>query len=112
MNIFILVVIIGVFMASVSQLLLKQSALLKQKSIIKEYLNVKVILAYSLFGLSVILNIIAMKYGVKLKEIPILETLGYLFVFGLSFFLLKERLNKQELIATVFILIGVIVFYL
>ena len=112
MSVFVIVVIFGVFIASVSQLLLKQSATTKQDSFIKEYLNVKVIVAYSLFALSVLLNIFAMKYGVKLKEIPILETLGYLFVFGLSFFFLKERLNKQELVATGFILIGVIVFYL
>lgn len=112
MSVFIVFVIFGVLIASVSQLLLKQSAKIKRDSFIKDYFNVKVIAAYTLLVISVVLNIIAMKYGVQLKEIPILETLGYIFVFILSYLFLKERLNRKELIATFFILIGVIIFYL
>lgn len=112
MNVFTFLVVFGVFIASVSQLLLKQSAIIKRSTFIKEYLNFKVILAYFLFALSVVLNIVAMKQGVQLKEIPILETLGYFFVFSLSYFFLKERLSRRELIATTFIIVGIIVFYL
>jgi len=112
MSVFTFLVIVGVFIASVSQLLLKQSAIIKRESYIREYLNSNVIIAYFLFALSVGLNIIAMKQGVQLKEIPVLETLGYIFVFSLSYFFLKERLNLREIIAASFIIVGIIVFYL
>ena len=112
MSIFILVVVFGVFISSVSQLLLKKSAVKEQKTLISEYLNAKVIIAYMLFALSVVLNILAMKCGVQLKEIPILESLGYLFVFALSYIYLHERLNRIEIIAFSFITIGIVIFYL
>ena len=50
-------------------------------------LNWKVIIAYAIFGGALLINITAMSKGVKLKDLPILESLGYIFVPTLACFL-------------------------
>lgn len=53
-----------------------------------------------------------MSKGVNLKDMPILESLGYIFVPMLSFFVLKEKITKRTIVSVSLILLGVIVFYL
>ena len=112
MNIlFYIIVVIGVFVSSCSQILLKKSAVEGHRNLFKEYLNWKVISSYSLFLIVTFVNVIALKYGVKLKDMPILESFGYVFVPILSFFLLSEKLNIRKVIAIFLILIGIFIFY-
>ncbi len=75
-------------------------------------LNVQVVFAYSIFLISVVINVIALANGVRVKDLPVLETLGYIFVPILSLFFLKERLTLKRLVALVIILLGIIIFYL
>lgn len=74
--------------------------------------NVRVILAYSVFLLSVIINVIALGHGVNVKDLPILEALGYIFVPILSYIFIKEKITKRCATAILMILGGIIIFYL
>lgn len=109
---FYILVIVGVFISSCSQLLLKKSACKKHASKVSEILNKQVIIAYSIFFISVIINVIALDHGVNVKDLPILEALGYIFVPVLSLFFLKERIRIKNVISIFLIIIGIIVFYI
>lgn len=110
--IFYFLVVFGVLCCSASQLLLKKSADGEHKNKIAFILNWKVVIAYGIFFVSIIINITALKHGVLLKDIPILEATGYVFVPILSFLFLKEKITKQTLLATSIIIVGIFVFYL
>lgn len=111
-NLFYILVIAGIFLSACSQLLLKKSADRKHRSFLRSMLNWRVITAYTIFFGSLFINITAMSKGVKLKDMPILESLGYVFVPLLSYMVLKEKITKRTLVSIVLILIGIYVFYL
>lgn len=111
MNLYCLLIVFGVFLASVSQILLRKSALKQYNKLIDEYLNMSVLIAYILMFLSVFINLIALKNGLGVKEVPIIESLGYIFVPTLAIVFLKERLSLKQYIAIAFIITGVFVFY-
>lgn len=104
-------VIVGIFASACSQILLKQSADHKYRSWLSSILNWRVTLAYSIFFGSLLINITAMSRGVNLKDLPVLESLGYVFVPVLSWLFLKEKIDKQILLSMALIIIGVIIFY-
>ena len=79
----VILLIFSVFIAGCSQIILKTSASKEHKSIIKEYLNFRVILGYGLMFVSTILTIMAFK-NLDYKNGPIIESLGYIFVMILS----------------------------
>lgn len=105
-------VILGIFSCSLSQLMLKRSANRTHKSRLEEIVNPWVISAYAIFFGSLLINIWAMSKGVQLKELAILEALGYIFVPLLSFFVLKEHIPFRTIGGIGVIIIGIIVFYL
>jgi len=107
--VFALVMVGFVFVSSVSQTLLKKAASRSYGSRIQEYLNPLVISAYVLFMLSLLVNVYILKF-IPLSLSPILESSGYVFVAGLSYFFLKERLSKRQLIGMGLIIIGIIIF--
>ena len=107
-----LFVILGIFSCSLSQLLLKKSAKVDHSSKIYEVLNPMVFIAYAVFFCSLLVNIWAMSKGVQLKEMAMLESLGYVFVPILSFIILKEKISHRTICATCMVILGVFVFYL
>ena len=112
LTLFYILVITGIFASSCSQLLLKKSADREHKSFIASMLNWRVVVAYGILFCSLFINITAMGQGVNLKDLPILESLGYIFVPMLSFIVLKEKITKQTAISMALIVIGVVVFYI
>ena len=98
----------SVFISSVSQIILKKSANIKYENPIREYLNVRVIAAYSIFLLSSFVTIYAYKF-VPLSIGPVLESSGYIFVTVLGYIFLKEKVGKKKLLGLAFILGGIIV---
>ncbi len=66
------------------------------------------ITAYAMFFASTIITVFAYKY-VPLSLGPVLESAGYVFVAVLSYFILKERLTKKQIIGMVLIIAGVLV---
>ncbi len=109
--IYYIFVIAGIFACSLSQLLLKKSANEEHKSCIYEMVNPLVIFAYAIFFCSLLINIWAMGNGVQLKEMALLESLGYVFVPILSVGLLKEHIDRREICGILLIIVGIIVFY-
>ena len=107
-----LFVILGIFSCSLSQLLLKKSAKAVHSSKVYEVLNPMVIIAYTVFFCSLLVNIWAMSRGMQLKEMAMLESLGYVFVPFLSFLFLKEKISRRTKVATFFVILGIFVFYL
>ena len=98
----------SVFISSVSQIILKKSANIKYENPIREYLNIRVIVAYSIFLLSSFVTIYAYKF-VPLSIGPVLESAGYIFVTVLGYIFLKERVGKKKLLGLACILCGIVV---
>lgn len=111
MNSYVILLIASVLIASCSQIILKKSASKEYSSIIREYLNVRVIVGYGMMFISTILTIFAFK-GLDYKNGPIIESLGYIFIMFLSRIFLKEKITKKKIIGNSLILLGIIVFYI
>ena len=109
--IYSLILLFSVFVSSASQILLKKSAAIKYSSKIREYLNPYVIIGYALFFGCTIISMYALRV-VPLSMSPVLESCGYVFVAALSFAFLKEKFTKRQLIGTILIIIGVVVYSL
>lgn len=103
------VLLVSVFISSVSQVLLKKAADRTYKNKLSEYLNPLVIGAYAMFFGSVILTMLALRY-VPLSMSPILESTGYIFVAVLGYFFLKERFSRRKITGICLILAGIAVF--
>ncbi len=101
--------ILGVFVSSIAQILLKKSANIERESKLKEYLNFKTIFAYGIFFGATLCTLFAYKF-IPLTMGTILETTGYIFVTILSYFLLKEKITKKKLMGLIIIIIGVLIF--
>lgn len=108
---FSLIFILGVFISSISQIILKKSAQINYGSKIKEYLNPKVIFAYIIFFGATLCSVWAYTV-IPLSLGPILESAGYIFVAVLSWLFLKEKITKQKLLGLSVIIIGIIIYSL
>lgn len=109
---FYALVIFSVLLSAVAQMLLKKGAMLRHGSFLKEYLNPWVIGGYAILGLSLVLNVFAMSRGIQVKEVGIMESLGYLFVPVLSFLCFRERMSVKKIVSVAVIIAGVVVFFL
>lgn len=105
---YIILLLVSVWIGSISQVLLKKAAMRQYSSVVREYLNPKVMAGYVLFALTSFLSVMAYK-GVPLSMGPVLEATGYIHVavFGNVFF--GEKLNARKMAALALIIIGVIV---
>ena len=103
-----LILLLGVFISSVSQVMLKKSALREYDSPLREYLNPLVLGAYVLFVLSTLMSIWAYR-GLPLSMGPVLETTGYLYVTAFGVLLFREKLNRRKVLALAMIIAGIIV---
>ena len=106
-----LIMFVCTFFSAISQVLLKQSAQKSYEKPIQEYLNWRVITAYGIAFTVLLLNTYAytkvdMKYG------AVIDTFSYVFVMILSYFILKEKFNKGQLIGNLIIITGVMVYTL
>ena len=101
--------LIGVFIGSISQVMLKKAAMREYASRIKEYFNPLVICAYVLFVGTTFLSIMAYK-GIPLSMGPILEATSYIYVtaFGVGFF--QERMNTIKILSLVIIILGIVIY--
>ena len=101
-----LISLLGVFLSSVSQVMLKKAAMRKYDSVLKEYLNPLVIFAYAIFFSTTQLGVLAYK-GMPVSLGPVLETTAYFYItiFGGTIF--KEKLNPKDLLALALIIGGI-----
>lgn len=101
----------SVFVASLSQILLKTAANKDYPNKIKEYLNRYVLAGYALLFVSTILTMLALK-KVPLSWSNVIESTGYFFVFILGYLILHERFSRQKIIGILIIFAGIAVFIL
>ena len=111
MNISYVLAFLAVFVASVSQILLKQSAQMEHKNIIFKFLNWRVFLGYALLFGTTIINVFAYR-GVELKVTPMIESTGIIWVTILAVLLLGEKPTKRAILSIVVTIVGIIVFSL
>lgn len=104
-------ILFGTFISAVSQVILKKEANKEHKSFIQEYLNVPVVIAYSIFVLASFCAVFAYRV-IPLSMGPILEATSYIYVtfFGIKFF--GEKINRGKIVALVLIISGIIVYSL
>lgn len=106
---FALIFVAGVFISSVSQIILKKSAEKEYPNKIREYLNVKVIFSYVIFFGATLCSILAYT-KIPLSLGPILESSGYIFVAVLSRLFLKETITKKKMIGLSIVIIGIAIY--
>lgn len=106
---FVCAMLCSVAMASVSQVLLKKSALKSYDSAIKEYLNRYVITGYGLLFLSMLLTVYAYS-GMDYKYGPVIESFGNVLVLVLSYFIFRERIGTRKILGILCIMVGIVIF--
>lgn len=111
MNIYFLIILISVIIASFSQILLKKSAEKTYGSVIFEYLNPYVICGYGMMFLSMFLTILAYG-GMDFTNVQIMEATGYVMVLVLSYFFFHERITGRKLLGMLLIFAGIAVYHL
>lgn len=100
---------ISVFFSSCAQILLKKSAINPHKSLLKEYMNVKVISAYTTLLCATWITIYAYRF-IPLSTGAVLEVSGYVFVTILSYFFLDEKIARKTVIGIFLIIVGILLF--
>ena len=111
MLIFSMIFLVSVLISSFSQVLLKKSALKKYNKRIDEYLNLLVIIAYSIFLVSSFISIYAYKY-IPLSMGPILESSGYIYITILGAVIFNEKIGKRKIVGLSLIIVGITIFSL
>ena len=107
-----IIVILSVFAAACSQMLLKQGARKEYASWWRQYINPWVIGGYAIMMGSLVLNVWCMSKGVLVKEVSTIESLSYLFVPVLALLLFKEKLTKRKICAIGIIILGIVLFFM
>lgn len=100
------ILLISVFIASVSQVMLKKSANRTYDSPLQEYLNPLVIFAYVLFVGTTLLSVLAYR-GIPLSLGPVLEATGYLYITAFGVLIFKEKMTRGKITALALILLGI-----
>ena len=104
-----LLCLLGVFLASISQVMLKKAALRSYSGFWQQYLNPLVISAYVLLFVPTILGVFA--YRVMPVNLgTVLETTSYLYVTFFGVVIFKEKLSVKKVLALVLIILGVLVY--
>ena len=104
------VMLVGVFIASFSQVMLKKSAVKAHASMVKEYVNPLVIGAYGIFLLTTLLSIYALQV-IPLYVGAVLESTNYIFVTLFGWYYFDERLNRYKLLGLGIIMLGILIFF-
>lgn len=106
---YLFVYLIGVFLAAVSQVLLKKAAQRPHRTLLEEYTDWRVILGYAIFVGCTLLSILAYR-GIPLSLGPVLEATSYIYVtiFGVTIF--KEKLGIKKIAALALIIGGILVY--
>lgn len=105
-----LLLVLSVVVASLSQILLKKSAEKSYPSLLREYLNPWVISGYGLMVVSTLLTVGGYA-GLEYKNGAVIESLGFVLVMLLSRLFFREKITKKKLIGNALILLGIVVFY-
>ena len=107
-----ILVIFAVLAASSAQILLKIGASKDYSQFWRRYVNPWVLSGYFILAGALLLNVFCMGHGVQAKEVSTIESLSYLFIPCLSYFIFRESITWGKMGALVLILTGVFVFFI
>ncbi len=107
----VIVLLTSIFIASISQVILKKSTFKHYDSVIREYINLPVILAYSIFLIANMMTVFAYS-AVPLSLGIALETTSYLYITFFGVVIFKEKLTKQKIFSLALIILGILVYAL
>lgn len=103
--------ILAVIIASFAQVFLKIGAQKKNGTFFRQYINIQVLFGYILMLCSMILNLIAYR-EIPLKLGPILDSLGFIFIPFLSYYILNEKFTVKKIVGFLIITTGIVIFNL
>ena len=103
------ILLIGVFIGSISQVMLKKSAMRQYRSVVQEYLNPYVLAAYALFAATTLLSVLAYRV-VPLSMGPVLETTSYLYITFWGVKIFHEKMNRKKFFSLTLIVAGIFVY--
>lgn len=103
--------LIGTFISSIAQVILKKAAISDESVGLRAYLNYKVIFAYMIFFGATFLGVLSYK-DVPLSMGAILEATGYIYVTIFGAVLFGEQITRKKIIALLAIIGGTIVYAL
>lgn len=95
----------GVLTASLAQVLLRKSAIMRHSSGLKEYLNWRVVTAYLMMMASAVSSLIAYRV-IPLSLGAVLDAAGYVYVAVSARFFFGEKIDKNRIAALLFIIGG------
>ena len=104
-----LFLLLGVFISSVSQVMLKKAAMRTWPSRVREYLNPLVIFAYVIFVGTTLLSVLAYR-GLPVSLGAVLESTSYLYVTAFGVLIFHEKLTGRRVLALALILGGIAVY--
>lgn len=107
----VLLILATALLSAVSQLMLKRSADLPHKNVVREYLNILVVGAYAIMFFNMIVNMVALAY-LPLKVVTAIGTASYVIVILLSRLALREKIGAKKLLGMALIIAGILVFTL
>lgn len=111
MHPYMLILFATTFFTAISQVLMKQSAQQDHKNWIREYLNWRVILAYSIAVGVLLVNTYAYT-EVEIKYASIIDAFSYVNVMLFSYILLKEKFTGKQLLGNLIIIAGILIYTL
>jgi drug/metabolite transporter (DMT)-like permease len=108
-----MIALVAVFMTAFCQLLLKLGARhgKERNSSLRLYLNYYTLPAYFFLFVATLFSTYAYKY-IPMKAAVILLPVGFILVALLSYWVLREKFSKNQVIGSVIILAGIVVFNL
>ena len=109
-NKYMILLVLSVVVASLSQILLKKSASKTYSSVLRKYLNPYVIIGYGMMVVSTLLTVGGYA-GLEYKNGAVVESLGFVLVMLLSRFFFGEKITRKKLLGNALILLGIFVFY-
>ncbi len=104
-----LIQILGVTVASVSQLLLKNSAISRHGRWWHQFLNIRVMVSYGAMLFSILCSSLALTV-LPLSMTPVFTAYGQILVYMLSIIVLKERVTRRSVMGLMLITIGILLF--
>ena len=107
----VFILLAAILMGSISQVILKKSTFKHYDSVIREYINLPVILAYSIFLIANMMTVFAYS-TVPLSLGIALETTSYLYITFFGVVIFREKLTKQKIFSLALIILGILVYAL
>ena len=105
------IMFLSAFLAAFAQMLLKKSADEPHRSFLHNYLNTKVITGYSIFFLTMFMNVYAFT-AVPYKYGAVINASSYTFALLLSIAMFKDRFTWRAVCGNLLIVLGIAVYSL